>query len=449
MKKFITTYFSQGHERTILAKKNIAGTFFLKGLSILISLILVPLTISYINPTEFGIWVTISSFLTWFAFFDIGFGSGLKNKLGLALAKKDYELARIYVSTTYFILIIISFMLLMIFVFANFFLDWSKILNAPLSLKDELQKLIIIIFAIFSIQFVLQLINVIIAASQHVFISSLIGLLGNLVTLIIIFILNKTTDGSLYFLGLAVSLSPIFVFTIFTFFLYRGKYKALSPTYKLIRPKYARELMGLGIKFFIIQLGLILFYNMDNLIISNVISPVAVTSYAVAFKYFSIITMLSSIVMAPMWPAFTEAQAKGDFEWIKLTINRLLKFCVIIFIVGVLMLIFSESAYKIWVGPDIIISFKLSIILLLFTVVNAYRTIFCYYLNGIGKINMQLYEILGAGLLNIPLGIYMGKIWGIEGVVGATTILCIVCGIIETVQYKMLVNNKAKGIWNR
>ena len=62
---------NSGHQRSVKAKKNILATFIFKGCSIAISLILVPLTINYINPTQYGIWITLSSIVGWFAFFDI------------------------------------------------------------------------------------------------------------------------------------------------------------------------------------------------------------------------------------------------------------------------------------------------------------------------------------------------------------------------------------------
>ena len=73
---YLATLFGldRGHEATIKAKKNIAAAFFIKGLNIAIGLMLVPLTINYLNPTKYGIWITLSSIIGWFSFFDIGLG---------------------------------------------------------------------------------------------------------------------------------------------------------------------------------------------------------------------------------------------------------------------------------------------------------------------------------------------------------------------------------------
>lgn len=45
-------------------------------LSIIISLLLVPVTLNYLNSYEYGVWLTLSSILVWINYFDIGLGNG-------------------------------------------------------------------------------------------------------------------------------------------------------------------------------------------------------------------------------------------------------------------------------------------------------------------------------------------------------------------------------------
>ena len=66
---FISKAINKGHKRSVKAKKNILASFMIKGGSIAISLILVPLTINYVNPTSYGIWLTLSSMVGWFWLF--------------------------------------------------------------------------------------------------------------------------------------------------------------------------------------------------------------------------------------------------------------------------------------------------------------------------------------------------------------------------------------------
>lgn len=57
--------------------------------------------------------------------------------------------------------------------------------------------------------------------------------------------------------------------------------------------------MGLGLKFFIIQIATVVLYETSNLIIAQLFGPAQVTPYNVAGKYFGIIPMVMGIIMTP------------------------------------------------------------------------------------------------------------------------------------------------------
>ncbi len=88
----IINFLNKGHIRSIGAKKNIFASFVIKGSSIIVGLFLVPLTINYLSPTKYGIWITLSSIIGWFSFFDIGLGNGLRNKFTEAVSNGKHEL---------------------------------------------------------------------------------------------------------------------------------------------------------------------------------------------------------------------------------------------------------------------------------------------------------------------------------------------------------------------
>lgn len=263
-------FFTKGNPRSINTKKNIAFSFVTKALSIGASLLLVPLTIHYVNPVQYGIWLTLSSIITWFSFFDIGFGNGLRNKFAESVALGKYRLARTYVSTTYAILGIISITATAIFFFLNNYINWSKVLNAPIALNKELGLLALIVFTFFCVQFVLQLITVILTADQQPAKASLFNLLGSVLSLLLIFILTKTTKGSLIYLGLSLSAMPMLVLTLSTIWFYTHEYKKYAPAFKYVKFKFTKNLLNLGGKFFIIQIGALVLFQTDNIIIAQI-----------------------------------------------------------------------------------------------------------------------------------------------------------------------------------
>ena len=105
----ISSFLNKGNERTQNIKKNIVGSIIIKGASIIIQLLLVPLTLGYLNSELYGIWLTLSSIMLWLSFFDVGFTLGLKNRLAEAIALGNYDKGKSLVSTTYFMMIIIFF----------------------------------------------------------------------------------------------------------------------------------------------------------------------------------------------------------------------------------------------------------------------------------------------------------------------------------------------------
>ena len=446
---FIKSLINKGHSRTVNAKENILASFLIRGCSIAVSLILVPLTIHYVNPTQYGIWLTLSSIISWFSFFDIGFGNGLRNKFTEALAKGQHKLARIYVSTTYAILTIIIVVVLILFFCINPILDWTKILNTSPEMARELSILALIVFVFFCMQFVLQLITTLMTADQKPAKASFINFLASLLSIIIIFILTKTTSGNLIYLGWTFAFTPVLVLIITSVWFYTHEYRRYAPSFKYIKFRFASNLMNLGIKFFFIQIAFVILYQTSNIIIAQLFGPVQVTSYNIAYKYFSIIPMVFSIILTPFWSAFTEAYVKKEYNWIKASIKKLVGIWILLSLVALLMLLFSSKIYTIWVGSIVKIPFFLSATIVFYIIINAWCMIFSMFLNGVGKLKLQLYSALFGALINIPLAIFLGKQFGIFGVVLSTCLLGVLGAIWAPIQYYKIINNKAQGIWNK
>jgi O-antigen/teichoic acid export membrane protein len=445
----ISGLITDGHERSVKAKKNILASFLIKGGSIAISLLLVPLTINYINPSRYGIWLTLSSIIGWFSFFDIGFGHGLRNRFAEALALGQDELARIYVSTTYVILSIIIGIVLIIFLCINPFLNWTKILNTPSEMAGELRILVIIVFIFFCLKFVFQLIATILTANQEPAKASVFDLLGSLFSLIIIFVLTKTTTGNLVYLGIALSFIPVLILAVSSLWFYSHDYKRFAPSFKYVRFIYARNLMSLGIKFFIIQIAVIVMFNTNNIIVTQLFGPKEVTTFNVSFKLFSVITMIFFIIVTPLWSAYTDAYVKKDFDWIKATMSKMKRIWVLLIICTMILLLFSPWIYKLWVGKSIEVPFTLSIAMSSYVIAYIWQTIHVFFLNGIGKIRLQLYLATFCGLINIPIAVFMGKKIGLAGITFTSTILIVFSAIIYSIQTHKILNNTAKYIWNK
>jgi O-antigen/teichoic acid export membrane protein len=441
-------FINKGHERSVKAKKNIVKSVLLKGGSLVISLILMPLTINYVNPTQYGIWLTLSSVIAWAAFFDIGMGNGLKNKLAAAIALGDMQRARGYVTTTYFMLVVITIFMFVVFYFINPLINWSRILNIQHSAYPDIARLVLIVFSFFCVQFVIQLINTVLMANQEPAKCAVLNVIGQLLMLLTIVILIRIKQGSLVDLIVVMAGIPVLVMAIGSIWFYKGTYKTMAPQLSSLNFKYARDLLFTGSAFFFIQIGALVLYETDNIVVTQLFGPSEVTTFNAAFKLFSIILLFFLIIITPFWSAFTEAYVKNDLDWIKASLMNIKKIWIVLSFGTVLLLIMSPWIYRVWLGKNVSVPFSLSVSMCVYTIASIWQTIHVHLLNGVGKVRLQLYLISVSAIINIPMAILLGRAFGLAGVTMANTILFIVMGAVFWMQADKIINKTATGIFN-
>lgn len=451
LKQKLSGILNSGSHRSVKARKNIMLSFGIKGVSILIGFIYVPLLINYLGTFEYGIWITLGSIVGWINYFDIGLGNGLRNRFAEAIARGERKLAGVYVSTTYAALSMIFGIFFVVFLVVNPFLNWSVILNGPQELRSELSLLVLLTVGFFLLRFIFRLISIIIMADQRPALSNTFDPLSNVVALGAILVLMKTTPPSLLYLGIVLGSAPVVVLLAASLYFFNRDYKEFRPTFKQVNFKYFKDLAGLGVQFFVIQITVVVIMSTNNLIIAQVVGPEAVTSYNVAYKYFGLISMGFVIITNTYWSAFTEAYVKKDFEWIKKVMRSLIRIWVIIVLLIVVMLAVSAPFYKIWVGEKVFVPFILSAFTALFVVVYVWYSIFVYFINGTGKIKLQLITSVIVALLNIPLSIFLARNLGMgaAGVILGSCITYLPGAILGPIQYYKLVNERATGIWGK
>jgi O-antigen/teichoic acid export membrane protein len=436
--------------RSIRLKKNVLASLLIKGTSILIGLALVPLLIHYLEPTRYGIWVTLSSFIAWLGFFDVGLGHGLRNRFAEAIARGEHGLAKVYVSSTYAILSVLMGSVMLLFLLVYSFLDWNLLLNASPAVVSprELALLGLFVVSFFCITFVLKLIGTVLTADQMPAKASLLDLLGKIVAVVVIFILSRTSSGSLLYMGMVMSGAPVFIFLVANLWFFRGRYRMYRPSFRTVDFSKTGVLLNLGVRFFILQLSAIVMYQSNNIIIAHLFGPEFVASYDVAFKYFTTLMMIFITIVTPFWTAVTDSWIRKDMDWIRRTVRRLLQIWGVLVFVGLGMLLVSEQVFLLWIGDAVQIPFTISLLMYIWVMINSWNLIFVHFLNGTGKVGLQLRFALATTVLNIPLAILLGSRIGIEGVLLASIIMSFATVLVYPLQYRRLMNGTARGVFN-
>jgi len=398
-----------------------------------------------------GVWLTVGSFSGWLSFFNIGLGNGLRNKLAESIAKDDFVAAKKYVSSTYFIITLIALGLFIVLLPIILVVNWNSVFNIESTDYTTLKLSLIAFVGFFCMKFVLSLIRTIMEALQRPAFSDLMDFLFSSLFFLAIILLYKYSESSLLYVIMVSGGIPVIILSSFSIYFFSGKYKYLRPSLKDVDTRLLSSLSSLGARFFIVQIAVIVLFATDNMIITRLFGPSDVVPYSAARKFFGIVEMGFSIVLVPFWSAFTDAFVKGEISWVRSSITKLLKLLGGVVVVLIIMLLISPFVFKLWLKDMVEIPWHLSLSMAVYVLVRSWNNVFVYFINGVGKITIQLYMSIFTSIINIPLSIFFAKNlgMGIQGVILATVFCLLIGSVLHPIQYYKIVNNKATGIWDK
>ena len=159
--------------------------------------------------------------------------------------------------------------------------------------------------------------------------------------------------------------------------------------------------------------------------------------------------MLFNIIMAPLWSAYNDAYAKNDLEWMKSIYNRLVKVNAVVGGGIVLMICISPIVYNIWIGDSVHVPFIVSILVGSYIACQTISTMHSSILNGMGIIKVQIIQSALQGVLFVGAIILIGHNLELNAILVIMLITAIIPAVVLPVQVKLLLSNKAKGIWKK
>lgn len=445
-KKFIGT-----DSRSKKMYKNTVAMIGIRGVSMILTLISAPIMLHHVDRADYGVLLTLTSIVGWVGYMDVGLGNGLRNKLPEFLAKGDFHSAKKIVSSCYVTLAIYVALIIVIFLIVSPFIDWLGVLNSPTSDAGEIRGLTNVVFIAFCIQFLFGLINSILFAYQMPAFQSLFTFVGQFVALIALVIQVYVFDvTSVLQIGAVNSIIPPLVLFLGSIGLFRTKLKDIAPSFKLFEFKSVGSILSLGLKFFVLQMITIVLFQANSIIIARVVSPEAVVEYNLAFKYVSLLTMIFTIVITPVWSATTDAYVRKDFEWINKTLSFSRKVCIASVFIGVLMVLASKFVYGMWLGRGSIdISYSTTGLIFLYISFEMLYKVYGTIINGTGKVFAQIILTGIIAIIYIPLAIFLANLCGLSGVLIANVIVFALNYAWSKLQCNKLISQTATGIWNK
>ncbi|MES5169650.1 hypothetical protein ABVC73_15125 [Prevotella melaninogenica] len=445
----IINQFISTEGRSEMLKNNILYSAILKVIGVITSLLVVTITLNYLNSELYGVWLTITSILYWFSFFDIGLGNAMRNYLTEAISKGDYKEAQSYLSTTIVALTIMASIIAIVgFILLNL-LNLNNVFNTNTISNTELQNVLFVAIGFTLILFVLKNIGYVFVALQKYALWDFINTLGNIIGLLIIFLLTKFTNGKIIYVVFAFTCTPVIIYILAAIPIFR-KYPEFRPTLQSFRKDFLSTIVGKGLGFFLIQItSCLIIYGGSNLFITQFCGPESVTTYNIAYKFFNLLAIGYLVFIAPMWNAYTDAYVKQDFNWIDKTFKSALKIWLFTEVVGIIMLIVSQYFYLFWVGKAIHVPFMVSLSVFLYISFFNLNNCVTYLLNGLNKIYIQIITSIITTFIYLTIMFVWGHNMNIQEIVFYMSAAYGAMTAIHFYQCRKLINQKATGIWNK
>ncbi|MBD0404482.1 lipopolysaccharide biosynthesis protein [Flammeovirga sp. EKP202] len=412
-----------------------------KIISLGIPVISIPITLNILNKYDYGIWVTITSFLQWFNMLDFGIGLGLRNKLTELISKKKFDEGKKLIGATYLTSFLIFSILFIILYTTVFYVDTQKLFNISKYNLEELNYIISITLMSFCLNFTFKLINNLYYATQKPSINIIINTVTQVTTLAFLLLISKQKDDyvNLKNVTYIFAITPIVILFAFNIlFFYQNKMLRFSFTQ--IKIKYAKSSLSLGVNFLVIQLSVVFLSSLIPVMISKYIGFETTTEYNIITKYLNAIQSLVFIVINPYWSAVTHKYKLNELSWIKKSYFKVYKFSIL----GCLLISMTSFLFPFIIPLFINIEITTSTLIW----VTIYISVFTFtqpsmtFINGIGRIKNQVILSFLIILLTFPCSILLIKtnIFGIGAI--------LICPILFRIIKSFFAHKELKLVYN-
>jgi O-antigen/teichoic acid export membrane protein len=392
-----------------------------KGIATVAMFVAVPLSIKYLGPERFGLWMTISSTIAMLGFGDFGIGLGLLNAVADADGRQDREEARRCVSSGFYLLLSVGVALGAAFVLAGPFVNWGRLFNvSSAQAASESGGAVAAFAACFLVNIPLWVVIRVQMGYQEGYVNSLWEAVGNSLGLAALLIAIRYSAG-LPWLILGMSGAPLLATLANGAVLFKVKRPWLIPDWRAVSAEPAKRILGMGTLFFLSQILGALAYSSDNLVAARILGPEAVARYAVPMKLFGFIPLVVGMVLIPLWPAYGEAIARGDTAWVRATLRRSIGVSFLFSTAACLPLVlFGGGIIRWWVGPSLEPEPAMLLGMGLWTVLSCSWGAAVMFLNGAGAIRVQTLWTFVMAVGAVTAKIFLAKEWGLPGIIWGT-----------------------------
>lgn len=418
------TFTEQGRsdERYRLAVLSMVANVLSRGAAMAVMVMTVSLTVPYLGAERFGVWMTIASFAGMLMFLDLGIGNALTNKVAQGAAQQNPERLRKVISGGLGFLFLIGCGVGVLLMALFSFLPWQQLIKVgnPL-LHAEIRSAALLFAGLFGLHIFANGIQRIFTGLQRAFEGHLASTIGSTVTLLLLWIAVRQESGVPALLAITLGMQSIASLALIVLLYKRGQF--CFPGLLSNIHKESPHLLQVGGLFLLLQIGVMVGWGADSLIIASNLGAEQVAVFAIVQRLFQLASQPMNIINSPLWGAYADAHAKND----KVFIGKTLKLSLITTLaytafVAILLVFAGDWLVNIWTGNAIQISFGLLLAYACWAILEAAGNALSMFMNGCGIVKQQVITVIVFSIVSIAVKFLMIRNFGLEAMVFGTVI---------------------------
>lgn len=387
-----------------------------KGLAMVVMVLSVGLTVPYLGAERFGVWITVASFAGLLTILDLGVGNALTNHIAVRAGENDLSSLRKAISGGLGCLFLIGSAAAALLWLLARVLPWERLmtLSAP-ALVSEARQAAMLFALLFGLSLFTNGIHRVFAGLQCAFESHLASAIGSVFAVAGVWYFANQHADIPTLLAVTLGCQSGSALLLLGVLAKRGQLgvSGLADAVRCEGP----PLLQTGGLFFVLQIGTMVGWGSDGLIISSTLGAAQVAIYGVTQRLFQFVAQPLAVINAPLWAAYADAHVRGDKAFVRRALKRSMLATVSLAIIGVALLVTaSEWLLVRWTDSKVAVPLVFVLIFAVWTVLEALGNAFAMFLNGSFVVRQQVIVVVVFTVLVLPLKILGANALGVVAI---------------------------------
>lgn len=328
--------------------KNLVFKIISLGVTFIVTFFITRLIVNTIGSEVYGYYSLSNDFVNYAMIVSIALNSMGNRFITLAFYNDNNEEVNGYFNSIFFANIILGIVLIIPMFVIVFRLEF--LINIPHELVTDVKILFALMFSNFIISIISSVFSVATFIKNRVDLDSLRIIESYILRIIVLILFFEFFTPKIYFLGIAVLASNIYIFIINVFYV-----KRLTPEIQIFNKKYfiinkIKEVISSGVWNSFTRIGAVLLNGMDLLIANLYVSSSAMGVLSVSKTFPKLILSSMSNFATAFIPKITIEYAKSNVESCLKSLCRAINLCALISIaIQSILVILGKDIYMIWV----------------------------------------------------------------------------------------------------